>query len=58
MASLQKINKLVNATLEIEERAAQDAGALGFMARSLIQATMPHSKPKELIFHRKTGTSL
>lgn len=55
MASDRQIDKLVNAALEIEEKTAQDAGAMGFMARSLIQATMPHSKPKDLIFHRKNG---
>ena len=55
MSSQQQIDKLVNAALEIEEKTAQDAGALGFMARSPIQATMPHSKPKDLIFHRENG---
>jgi hypothetical protein len=55
MTTPQQITQLVNAALEIDSQDARDAGALGFMARSLIQATMPHSKPKELIFHRENG---
>ena len=55
MTGASQISKLVNAALEIEAQDAKDVGALGFMARSLIQATMPHSKPKDLIFHRENG---
>ena len=48
MTSGRQIAQFVNTAMEIEAQDAKDAGALGFMARSLIQATMPHSKPKEL----------
>ena len=43
-------------TQELEEE--RKAGHQGFMARSLIQATMPHSKPKEAIYIRKNGRFL
>ena len=37
----------INELLAIEIEDAQEAGALGFMARALVQATMPHKAPKE-----------
>jgi hypothetical protein len=39
--------------LEVEE--AEKAGALGFMARALVQATMPHSKSEVPYFERRNG---
>jgi hypothetical protein len=39
--------------LEVEE--AREAGALGFMARALVQATMPHSKSDIPYFERANG---
>ncbi len=47
----QRINELL--AIEIED--AQEAGALGFMARALVQATMPHKAPKEMRFVRTNG---
>lgn len=38
-----------------EQQEAKEAGQLGFMARALVQATMPHSKTDELIHYRKNG---
>jgi len=38
-----------------EQQEAREAGKLGFMTRALVQATMPHSKPDELIHYRKNG---
>lgn len=40
----ESIDKLVNEVLAIEQEEAQKAGALGYMARALNQATMPHSR--------------
>jgi hypothetical protein len=45
----------VRDTLASEQEDAERAGAVGYMARALIQATMPHSKPKETYFKRKNG---
>ena len=47
--------KLVNEALAIEVDAAKEADSLGFMARALVQATMPHSKPTESTFERRNG---
>lgn len=51
----QNIDKLISKSLAIEARDAKEAGALGFMARSLVQATMPHSKVNESVFKRNNG---
>ena len=41
------INKIIEESLAIETEAAKEAGALGFMSRSLVQATLPHRNPKK-----------
>ena len=51
----ENLNNLISKSLAIEARDAKEAGALGFMARSLVQATMPHSKVNEGVFKRKNG---
>ena len=51
----ENINKLIAESLAIEAESAKEAGALGYMARALVQATMPHSKPTENTFLRKNG---
>ena len=48
--------QLVNEALAIEAQEAKDAGALGYMARVMVQATMPHKKVKEYFFERRNGT--
>lgn len=52
----KNINKLITEVLAIEEREAKEAGALGFMARALVQATLPHKKPVGNEFIRKNGS--
>lgn len=54
-AQTKRINQLIEESLAIEAEAAKDAGALGFMARALTQATMPHKKTDELRFTRTNG---
>jgi len=49
------IDKLVAEVLAIESQEAQEAGKLGFMARGLVQATMPHSKTLETHHERTNG---
>lgn len=51
----QTIDALINQALAIEDEQAQDAGALGFMARSMVQATLPHSKVAGNEFTRVNG---
>jgi len=50
-----QIEKLITEALAIEAEAAIEAGALGFMARAMIQATMPHKKTTENEFVRRNG---
>ena len=49
------INKLVTEVLAIEAEEAKEAGALGYMARALTQATLPHSQQETSEFTRKNG---
>lgn len=49
------LNKLISETIAIETRDAKEAGAFGYMARALVQATMPHSRVEGTEFNRKNG---
>ena len=42
------IEKIISDSIAIEAEDAKEAGKLGFMARALIQATMPHSDPGDI----------
>lgn len=55
MKDPKHINDLINAALAIETEEAKEAGKLGFMARSLVQATMPHRKAAGYEFKRTNG---
>ena len=58
MAKLKRgdaIEKLIADSLAIEAEAAQEAGALGFMARALVQATLPHKRVEGSEFTRRNG---
>lgn len=44
----KNLDKLITEALAIEAQEAQEAGALGFMARALVQATMPHKNPGKI----------
>lgn len=49
------IERLITDALAIEAEAAQEAGALGFMARALVQATLPHKRVAGAEFTRRNG---
>jgi hypothetical protein len=49
------IREVIEAHLAIEAEDAKSAGALGFMTRALVIATMPYKDPKTDIFSRKNG---
>lgn len=51
----RNISKLVGETLSMEAEEAREAGALGYMARVMVQATMPHRKVQGDIFERRNG---
>ena len=49
------LDRLITDALAIEAQDAKEAGALGYMARALVQATLPHSKPEGNEFERCNG---
>lgn len=49
------VQRLISDALAIEAEEAVKAGALGFMARALVQATMPHRKATGTEFSRRNG---
>ncbi len=51
----KNIDKFIAEALAIEAQEAQEAGAIGYMARALTQATMPHSKTEGTEFVRQNG---
>ena len=53
--SPQTIDALINQALAIEDEQAKDAGALGFMARAMVQATLPHRAVAGTEFIRRNG---
>jgi len=54
--SEKTIDRLVSAALAIEAEEAREAGAIGYMARAFVQATLPHKKIQEEVFKRTNGT--
>ncbi|WP_010598998.1 replication protein RepA [Rickettsiella massiliensis] len=51
----ENLNKLITTALAIEAQEAQEAGAIGYMARALTQATMPHKRIESNEFSRENG---
>jgi hypothetical protein len=49
------MREVFNEYLSIEEESAQSAGTVGFMARTMVMATLPYKDPKQDIFVRKNG---
>lgn len=49
------IDRLITQKLAIDAEAAQEANAMGFMARSMVQATLPHRKVEGNEFTRTNG---
>ena len=51
----KRINDLISESLAMEAEEAKEAGALAFMARALVQATLPHSQQENNEFVRTNG---
>lgn len=49
------IKEVIEAHLAIEAEDVKSAGALGFMSRALVIATMPYKDPKADVFKRENG---
>ena len=47
--------EVIETHLAIEQEGAKKAGALGYMARALVLATMPYKDPKTDVFARQNG---
>lgn len=53
--SKNRITKFINKAMAIDAEDAFNAGSLGYIARCMVNATLPHSKPKAYHFQRKNG---
>lgn len=51
----QRQRNLLDEALQIEQEEAKSAGALGYMSRTLVQVTLPHTDPKTLYYERTNG---
>ena len=49
------VREVIDESFAIEAEDAKKAGALGFMARALVNATLPYKDPKSPIFERRNG---
>lgn len=53
--STPAVERLITEALAIQAQEAQDAGSVGFMARAMVQATLPHRQVDGAVFERKNG---
>lgn len=51
----ENLNNLITEALAIEAEEAKKAGAVGYMTRALVQATLPHSRHEGNEFTRRNG---
>ena len=51
----RRAGSLIRQALHLDEEDAYAAGEVGFLARALVQATLPHSDPKANEFVRRNG---
>lgn len=51
----KNLTRLIDGALAVEAQQAKEAGALGYMARVLVQATMPHKQVVGDVFERRNG---
>src|SRR6185312_6241277 len=56
MLNSKNIDNLISDALAIERESAKEAGALGYMAKALVQATLPHKNPGSInVWWRRNG---
>jgi len=51
----KQLDKIISEALAIEAEGAKEAGTLGYMARAMVQATMPHRKLEGGVHRRTNG---
>ena len=49
------LDQLIGETFALEAEDAKKAGTVGYMARMLVQATLPHKATQEVVFKRENG---
>ena len=49
------LEKRVNTLLRVQEQTALERGDVGYMARALVLATLPHKKTTEAFYKRSNG---
>lgn len=49
------VREVIETGLAIEQEDARSAGSLGFMTRTLVNATMPYKDPRTKVFERRNG---
>lgn len=54
-SSPKKLSQFITEVLAIEAENVQETSQLAFMARALVMATLPHSKPDDDYFERTSG---
>lgn len=52
----EKLPSLIGEALRCEEEAALESGSLGYMARAMVQATMPYTLFQGHVYERRNGT--
>ncbi len=52
------VRKLIAEAEQIEREDAKSAGTIGFMAKAMVQATLPHKNPEKSEFVRRNGNYL
>jgi hypothetical protein len=52
---LSQIERIASEYLGLQGEEAREAGAVGYIGRCIVQATLPHSEPKDCSFERKNG---
>lgn len=51
----RRIHQMIAESIAVDIEDAKEAGTLGYMARALVQATLPHTDPKSQYFERSNG---
>lgn len=49
------LDQLIGESLALEAEDAKKAGTIGYMARMLVQATLPHKATEDMVFKRQNG---
>jgi hypothetical protein len=54
-SKIKTLNEHIAEILALDQEEAERAGVVGYISRALVQASLPHSKPKSNEFRRRNG---